>query len=138
MLGHLEAGDLVPLLKRDLAVVVDQKVDVADDLLLLRLIPGEGGTLLADGDSGDLGAVILGSEARKGAPAATDVQKLLAFLEVDFVAGNGHLVLLGSLEAVALILEDSAGVKHGGAQKPGVKVVAAVVDLADSLLVHFH
>ena len=138
VLSHLKAGDFVVLVKGNLTVVVQQEVDLVGDLLLLGLPNREGVSLLADGNSGDPGSVFLSGKAGKGTPAAANVKDGLVFLEVDLVAGNRHLVVLSLLKGVVLALKDTARVKHGWAQKPGVEVVATIVDSTNLTLVDFN
>src|SRR5699024_6402646 len=82
VLAHLELGDLVELGARHVAVVHahDARL-VLGDAGAAEGVVTPGGLVLGDGEASDVGAVVDRREARKGAPAAADVEHGLALLE---------------------------------------------------------
>lgn len=101
VLAHLELRDLVELLLRNVAVVHAENV-----ALLLgntggaESVSSVGGALFSDGNTGDLGAVVQRCEFGKSTPAAADVEHLLAFLQLELLADDGHLVVLQFLKSL--------------------------------------
>lgn len=136
VLTHLELRDLVELLLGDVTVVHAQDVALfLGDAGGTESIGGVGGSLLGNGDSGDLRAVVETCEFGESSPAAANVKHGLAFFEGQLFAHDGHLVVLEFLESLFLVgvRDDSAGVDHSRSKEVGVMVVATVVVRADLL-----
>lgn len=140
VLSHLEAGDLVVAAggHGDVAVVHAQNLALLlgnANLAHSSVAPGR--LVAAEGDTGDLGSVVLAGEAGQGTPAAADIQHLLICLQVNLLADDGQLVVLKLLERLVAkrVGDDTGGVDHAWAKEPAVKVVTAVVVVANLLLV---
>lgn len=140
VLGHLKAGDLVvaALGNRDITVVHAQ--DLA--LLLWNASLAKGtvapGRLVAtEGDTSNLSTVVDTGKAGKGTPAAADVEKALARLEVNLFAHNSQLVVLELLEGLLRfdVRDDTRGVNHAGTKEPAVEVITAVVMITNLLFI---
>jgi hypothetical protein len=130
VLAHLELGDLVELLLGNVAVVHAQNVALlGGDTSSAESVGSVSSTLLGNGNTGDLGAVVDRGEFGKSAPATADIEHGLALLEIELFADDGHLVVLELLEGFLLgrVRDNTAGVDHARAVEPGVVVVAAVV-----------
>jgi hypothetical protein len=84
-----------------------------------------------------VGVIVDRGELGKGSPATANIEQLLALLELDLLADNGELVVLELLKGLLLVdIGDNArGVDHAWAQEPAVEVIAAVVVVADLLLI---
>ena len=67
----------------------------------------------------------------QGAPAAADVEVLVARLHLHVLADRVELASLRVLERLALVAEHAARVDHRLAEEPVVEVVSAVVDVRD-------
>jgi len=136
MLTHLELGDLVELLLRDVTVVHAQDVALfLGDASSAERIGGVGVSLLGDGDTSDLGSVVETCKFSESSPAATNVEQSLPFLKSQLLANHGHLVVLEFLKSLfpGGVRDDSAGVNHPGTEEICVVVVATVVVGADLL-----
>lgn len=130
VLTHLELGDLVVLGAGDITVVhTDDAALLLSDTSLAKSIVTPSSLVLSDGQSSNLGAVVQTGEAGQGTPATADVQHSLAFLKLDLLTDDGHLVILQLLEGLLLlgVGDDSGSVDHARAEEPGVVVVTAVV-----------
>ena len=140
MLGHLEAGDLVVATVRDGNVSVVHTKDLAlllGDADLAKRTVAPDGLVAAEGDASDAGAVVLACETSESAPAAADVEHALILLQTDLLADHGQLIVLELLQGLLSVDvgDDTGGVDHAGPEKPAVEVVAAVVVVADLLLI---
>ena len=100
-------------------------------------VVARGGLLTGDGNARDMGAVIDAGELGKGAPAATDVEKRLPFLQSELLTDDGHLVVLHLLERLLAcgVGGDAARVDHAGFKEPRGLIVATVEVGSDLLLV---
>ena len=130
VLAHLELRDLVELLGRDVAVVHAQDVALLlGDAGGAESVSSVSGTLLGDGDTGDLGTVVKTGEFGKSTPATANVEQGLAFLEVKLLANEGHLVVLELLESflTGRVRDNTAGVNHARTEEVSVVVVTGVV-----------
>lgn len=136
VLAHLELGDLVKLLGGNVAVVHAQDVALLlGDTGGAESVSGVSGTLLSDGDTGNLGAVVETGEFGKSAPAAANVEQSLALLEVELLANKSHLVVLEFLESLLTsgVRDNTTGVDHARAEEVSVVVIAGVVVRTDLL-----
>jgi hypothetical protein len=135
VLDHADAGHLVELLARQVAVVEHADVDEVGDAGLRR--PGARALGLRRGqrDPGDAGAVALGGVHREGAPAAAHVQQPVAGLEVQLAADQVPLGLLGLLQRARAAREDRAGVGHRRVEERREELVRDVVVVAHAALV---
>lgn len=130
VLTHLELGDLVVLGAGDITVIhTDDAALLLGDTSLTEGIVTPSSLVLSNGKSSNLSAVVQTGEAGQGTPATTDVQHSLAFLELNLLADDGHLVILHLLEGLLLlgVGDDTGSVDHARAEEPGVVVVTAVV-----------
>ena len=130
VLDHLDAGDLVVLLLGDVAIIHAEDLAAVRGAILLdlphavlRLVLGQ---RHARGDR----PVMLGGVPRERAPAAANVQKGIARLELQLLADQVELIVLGLLQRFGGVLEEGARVDHPFAQEPAEEVVAPVVVLA--------
>jgi hypothetical protein len=140
VLSHLEAGDLVVAAGGKGNVAVVHAEDVGLVLLNARLpeaVVAPSSLVAAERDTRDVSTVVDGGEAGECAPSAANVEHLLALLDANLLADNGHLVVLELLEALLLVDvgDDAGSVDHAWAEEPAVEIVAAVVVVADLLFV---
>ena len=84
---------------------------------------------------GRLRAEVLRGVQGEGAPAAADVEHLVAGAEHELAAHEVDLVVLRLLERLVLVAEEARRVDHAVAEEGLEEVVAAVVVLADDALV---
>ena len=136
VLAHLELGDLVELLLGNVAVVHAQNVALlGSNASGTKSVSSVSSTLLGNGNTGDLGAVVDTGEFGKSTPATADVEHGLALLEVELFANDSHLVVLELLKGFLLgrVRDNTAGVDHARAEEPSVVVVTAVVVGTDLL-----
>ncbi len=135
VLDHLEARDAVVLLARDVAVIEALDSRALREARLRDAIVAEGRLVLADRDAGRPGAEGLRRVHREGAPAAADVEHLVARAQHQLAAHQVHLVVLRLLERLVLVVEDRARVDHPIAEERREEVVASIVVLAHDPLV---
>jgi hypothetical protein len=136
VLAHLELRDLVELLLGNVAVIHAQNVALlGGDTSSTESVSSVGSTLLGNGNTGDLGAVVDTGELGESTPATADIEHGLALLEIELFADDGHLVVLELLESFLLgrVRDNTAGVDHARAEEPAVVVVTAVVVRTDLL-----
>lgn len=140
VLSHLQTGDLVVAALRHWGVSVVHTQDVAlflGDADLAKGIVAPCSLVPSEGDTSSLGAVVDTGETGERAPAAAEIEKLLARLQADLLAHNSQLVVLQLLQSLFLVdVGDNTGsVDHAWAQEPGVEVIATVVVLTNLLLI---
>lgn len=140
VLGHLQAGNLVVLSRRDGSVTVigadNARLRLRDAITEeTRVTPG--GLVLSESDTGDMSAVVLGGKACEGSPSAAEIKHAVTLLEANLGAHDLEFVVLKLLERLFLmdVRDNTRSVNHAGAQEPGVEVVASIVMIADLLLV---
>lgn len=136
VLAHLELGDLVELLLGNVAVVHAQNVALlGSNTSRTESVSSVSSTLLGNGNTSDLGAVVDTGKLGESTPATADIEHGLALLEVELFANDSHLVVLELLESFLLgrVRDNTAGVDHARAKEPSVVVVAAVVVGTDLL-----
>lgn len=99
VLAHLQLGDLVELLLGNITVVGAKDAALGfGNTSSAEAVVAPKGLVAGNGNTGDVGAVVDGSEAGEGTPTATDIEHGLALLQLDLLADNGHLVVLHLLE----------------------------------------
>jgi hypothetical protein len=140
VLSHLETGDLVVATggDRDLTVIHAQN----PGLVLLDASPPEAtvtpsSLVAAKSNTGNVGAVVDRGKLGEGTPAAADIEHLVALLDANLLADDGHLVVLELLERLLLVDvgNNTRGVDHARTEEPAVEVITAVVVVADLLFV---
>lgn len=140
VLGHLKTGDLLVFALWDWDITVIHAEDLAlllRNTSLAKSIVTPSSLVAAESDSSSLCTVVDTGEFGKSSPSAADVQKSLAFLEIDLLADNGKLVILELLKRLLLvdIRDNTRGVDHAWAKEPSVEVITTVVVVSDLLLI---
>lgn len=129
--SHLQLGDLVVLgILGDITVVKAQDVTLRwGDTGLTKDIVTPGGLVFGDGETSSFSSVVYAGKLGESTPAAADVEKLLALLESDLLAHDGHLVILHLLEGLLTggVRDETTGVHHAGAKEEGIVVITLVV-----------
>ena len=140
MLGHFKASYLLVAAFGDGNVTIVHAQDLA--LLLGDAGVAEGtiapGSLVAaKSDTGSLGAKVDAGEAGESAPTAANVEQSLSLLKVNLLADNGELVILELFQSLLLVdvRDDTGGIYHARAKEPAVEVIAAVIVIANLLLI---
>lgn len=137
---HFETSDLLVATLGDGNVAVVHAQNLAlllGNAHLAHRVVAPGGLVATKSDTSSLGSVVDTSKAGEGTPATANIQKRLALLQTNLFAHDSQLVVLELLEAFLLVDvgDDARGVNHAGTQEPGVKVIAAVVVVANLLLI---
>ena len=128
-LEHLDRGDLREL-SLECAVVLEADLDAVGEAGRGDALAGELELLPGERDAGDPRAVVAGCHQREAAPAATDLEHVVAGSQAQLLADCAQLALLRLLERVAL-LPERAGVGHRVVEEEPVEVVAEVVVVLD-------
>ena len=128
-LEHLDRGDLREL-SLERAVVLEADLDAVGEAGRRDALAGELELLLGERDAGDPRPVLAGRHQREAAPAAADLEHVVAGAQAQLVADRAQLPLLCLLERVAL-LPERAGVGHRLVEEEPVEVVAEVVVVLD-------
>ena len=129
-LEHLDRGDLREA-ALDRPVVLLQDLGSAGQAGRGDPLSGELRLRRRDGHSGHPRAVFAGGDEREAAPAAADLEDVVARAEAKLVADPAELPQLCLLQGVALLLEDRAGVRHRLVEKEAEELVAEVVVVLD-------
>ena len=114
---------------RDVAVVLPPDLDAARQAGRLDAFPRVVELLVGNGDSCDLGPALLGGVLGEAAPAAADLQDVLAVFDLRCI-GDGRI--LGRLRVLQADIEAGkagGGVGHAAVEPLGIEVVAKVVVL---------
>ena len=138
MLTHFQLGNLVEFPRRDVTIVHTQDVALAfGNASAAESIIAPGGLVTGEGSTCDVGTVVDAGKLGKCAPAATDIQKRLSWLESELLTDDSHLIILHLLERLLTcgVGEDTGCVDHARSKEPRIMVIAAVVVGADLLLV---
>lgn len=140
MLGHFQASYLVIFSFRngDITVVHAENLGLA----FLDAIPSEtsvtpSGLVAPESDTGNVSVVVDGSIPGKRAPAAANIKQTLTGLKLNLFTDNLHLVVLELFKALLLVnvRDDSRSVNHAGSEEPCIKIVTAVIVIADLFLI---
>ena len=126
MLTHLELGDLVELLLRDVTVVHAQDVALfLSDASSAKRIGSVGVALLGDGDTSDLCSVVETCKFSESAPATANVQQLVRRLEMQLRTHDRQLVVLQLLERLIIVDvgNHARSVDHMRKEEPAVEVI---------------
>ena len=130
MLHHADGADAIEAGLGHVAVIHQPDLGQILQTLLADPVLGPLDLLFGQSHPDDVDAAAGGRDLH-GAPAAAHVQQTVALVQVHLVQDHVELVPLSVLQAVVLLLEDGAGVGHGGAQEEPVEVVGLVVVVAD-------
>lgn len=141
VLGHLQAGDLAVAARHAGSITVVRAQNTAlliGDASVAQTLVAPSSLVTAEGDTGDMGAIVNGSVLSQRAPATAEVQNGVTGLDADLLADDGQLVVLHFLEGLFLVdvADQTGGVDHAGAEEPSVEVITAVVVVTDLLLVY--
>jgi hypothetical protein len=122
-LGHLEANDLGEVTGAAWNFPVVHAKDtclIGSDAVCLDALIAKLGLVLAEGDTCDIAAIVLGCVCGEGAPSTADVEKTVFGLEVEFGADETEFVVLEVFEGGILISvnDDTRGVDHAWAKEP--------------------
>ena len=125
-LQHLDRHD--PIVRRPLRGQVPV-VDEADlhpvrEALPLDPLPGPEGLLGREGDTRDTRPELPGGETGERAPAAADLEDVVARADPRLRRDPPELAPLGLLERFASRLEERTGVRHGRVEEEAVEVVS--------------
>jgi len=140
VLGHLETGDFVIFSFRDGDITIIHAENLAllfGNASLSEAVVTPGSLVATKSDTGSLGAEVDTGKFGKGSPSATDIQHLFVLLESNFLADNGHLVILQLFEGFLLVNigNDTGCVDHAWAKEPSIEIITAVVVVTDLLLI---
>jgi hypothetical protein len=140
VLGHLKTGDLLvaTLGNGNISVVLtNNSALLLGDTNLTHAAVAPSGLVTAESDTGDIGTILLTSEAGKSTPTTANVEHGVALGETNLLADNGELVVLEFLKSLLAVdvRDDTRSVDHAGAKEPAVEIIATVVVVADLLLV---
>lgn len=140
VLSHLETCDLVVTTSGDWDFAVVHAENPR--LVLLDTSPPEtavtpGSLVAAECDTSDVSTVVDGSEFGESTPAAANVEHLLALLDADLLADDGHFVVLELLESLLAVDvgNDTGSVDHAWTKEPAVEIITAVVVVSDLLFI---
>lgn len=128
VLEHADTDHLVEArILRQVAVVEQLQVDLVLQTLGLHPFAGQRQLLLAECDAKNLHAVFASRKTRQPAPAAADVQQVLAALEPQLAAQVVEFILLRLLQRFIAGLEVRAGIDHLPVEPELVEVVGNIV-----------
>ena len=133
--SHLETGDLIVLLGGDVSVVVDDPSDVVRGALTLGDLLCPSDLLLSQGHAGAGRSVMLCGMIDQRTPTTSEVEVLVARLELHVLTTRFELALLADLERLLRVAKHTARVDHRLAQEPVVEIVPTVVDVRDVAVV---
>lgn len=140
VLSHLETCDFVvfALWNWDIAVIHAKNFG----LFLSNSSPSEtivtpGSLVTAQSDTSSLSTVVDTGKFGKGSPSTTNIEKPLAWLEVNLLTDNSEFVVLQLFKGLLLVwIRDNTGsIDHTWAEEPSVEVITSVVMVADLLLI---
>jgi hypothetical protein len=97
VLGHFETRDLVVVARSvgDISEIVTENSTLRlGNVVLLQSLGTESSLFTSESDTSDISLVVFGSVGNKSSPSTTDIQQPVTFLELEFVANHGHLVVL--------------------------------------------
>lgn len=140
VLGHLKTSDLVVLALGDGSVAIVHAQDTAlllGNTELAETAVAPGSLVATESDTSNLSTVVGRSELGESAPTAAEIKHAVTGLETNLLADNGQLVVLQLLKGLFLVDvgDNTRSVDHARAEEPRVEVIAAVVVVADLLLV---
>ena len=124
-------GDYLVELAFDVAVVFDEDFEFVFESGVFDALACVVGLRLGDGDAGDFTAIFCGGMAAEAAPAATDLEDVVVFGELELLAKGVVFCGLRVFEDGIGILELGAGVGHCFIEPEGVEFIAEVVVLGD-------
>ena len=130
MFQHADRDDAVEMLA-DFTIILQAEIDMLGELPFGEAALGGRELFLRQGDAGHLGAAEIGEIERKAAPAAADVEHLVARLDEKL---GGDMPLLGELrvvEALALVFEIGAGILPVRIEKQRVEPAVEIVMVGD-------
>ena len=125
-LEHLDRSNPVKL-SLDIAIVHQPDVGLVGQALVEQALAGEVVLSLGDGHAGDAGADLARGEFGETAPAAADLQHLVAGFDADLPRQAGVFVALGFAQRLSGALIAGGGIGHAGVEPPRIEGVAEVV-----------
>lgn len=140
MLSHLETCNFVVFAfwNWNIAVIHAKNVGLLlSNTSFSETIVTPGSLVATKSDTSCLSTVVDTGEFGKGSPSATNIEKLLTWLEVDFLADDGKFVVLELFESLLLvgIRNNTRSIDHTWAEEPSVEVITSVIMIADLLLI---
>src|SRR6267142_1565558 len=136
VLEHAHRSDLVVhRFARNVAVVLQQHFAAPGEAVRLDAFVREAMLILGERHSGCLDAVVLGGPAHQRAPAAADVEELVARLQAQLAAEVVELLRLREVDVLVAGLEVGARVHHLAVEEQRVELVRDVVVVVDGLRV---
>lgn len=140
MLGHFKTDNLGEVTGATWDFPVVHAKDtclVGSDAVGLDALITELGLVLAEGDTGDITAVVFSCVGGEGTPTAAYVKETIFRLEVKFRANETEFVVLKFLKGGVLVSinDNTGGVDHAVAKEPFVEVITSVIVVANLLFI---
>jgi len=138
--GHFQASDLIIFSSGHGSITVIHAQNFR--LRFLDSITAEArvspcGLVATEGDTGNVSAIALGSEASESAPSTAKIEHTVTILEINFLTNDLELVVLELFERLLLVDvgNKTGSVDHAWAQEPTIKVITTVVMITDLFLI---
>jgi len=139
--GHFQASNLIIPSSGDRGIAVIHAQNLR--LRFLNSIAAEArvppcGLVAAKSDTGNVGAIVPGSETSESAPSAAKVEHTITILEINFLANDLEFVVLELFERFLLVDvgNNTRSVDHAWAQEPAVEVITAIIMVTNLLFVY--
>src|SRR6185437_10510770 len=132
MLVHADRDNLVEgFLAGDVAVILQPDLDALREPNLGNAAAGELVLPLAQGDADAGDAIALRRPDQQAAPAAADIEKPLARLELKLATDMVELLLLRRVDILRPGVEIGAGIDHLPVEPESVELIGHIVMMAD-------
>lgn len=139
--GHFQASNLIIPSSGDRGIAVIHAQNLR--LRFFNSITAEArvppcGLVAAKSDTGNVGAIVPGSETSESTPSAAKVEHTITVLEVNFLANDLEFVVLELFERFLLVDvgNNTGSVDHAWAQEPAVEVITAIIMVTNLLFVY--